>query len=110
MWRTLLSTYSKRGTGMDSKPCSWCGVEKPSTEFYKNNSTKSGLSPRCRPCQRNPDPEIRAVKPKKGCLTAYCTGKPVTDGYCKKCSAMIVSENLFSLEKWTNYYREKGWL
>lgn len=95
---------------MGSKPCSWCGIEKRVTEFSKDKSQKSGLTPRCKLCLKNPDPAIRVTKVRKGCLTAYCNSPPFRDGYCRKHAAEVAVDNLLSLEKWTRYYEEKGWL
>lgn len=95
---------------MSNKPCSWCGVEKHASEYSLDRTQKSGLSPRCKLCQKNPDPAIRVQKAKKGCLTAYCKGKPVRENLCRKCSDRLAIDNLFSVDKWMNHYIEKGWI
>ena len=32
------------------KKCTKCGVQKPLSDFYKNNTQKSGLQSKCKPC------------------------------------------------------------
>lgn len=39
----------------ETKTCGKCGVKKPLTEFYRNNSRKDGYEWRCKACQREYD-------------------------------------------------------
>lgn len=40
-------------TGLEVKICRTCGETKPSSEFYRNNKSKDGLRPDCKPCNRD---------------------------------------------------------
>lgn len=35
------------------KICTKCKIEKPKTEFYKNNASKNGIAPKCKECYQD---------------------------------------------------------
>lgn len=69
----------------DMKICSKCGIEKPTTEFYKHNRHRDGLASNCKTCtaisqenyRRNHKEQIRkwssAIMMKRyKCAKAFC--------------------------------------
>lgn len=50
---------------METKTCSKCGIEKPLSEFYKNNQKKDGLHPSCKFCVNNSVKIYKEKNPEK---------------------------------------------
>jgi hypothetical protein len=63
-------------SGITVKLCSRCKVEKPTSEFYRQNDARRSLYPYCKPCENEKQREHRAANPKPKrpkSLTKKCT-------------------------------------
>lgn len=120
--------YLKLQPEEGKRKCTRCGIEKEYDLFYKNRFSKSGLSSRCKVCERETDAEERNRKREPEIFTvvnckicSFCDKEKLMDcfprekkgkyGYsskCKDCRVIQRNENMDEIRLQRKAFREKN--